>query len=97
VYSKYIGRKPKSDKRRNEQMAKGIATKTYNKVDLTSRIEMYLGERITKQTQKRWITDAGVEISILGSNDFLVEFETEYVRFFNLADLKESVIKVSSN
>lgn len=78
-------------------MAKGIATKTYNKVDLTSRIEMYLGERITKQTQKRWITDAGVEISILGSNDFLVEFGTEYVRFFNLADLKESVIKVSSN
>jgi hypothetical protein len=75
-------------------MALGIATRTYNNTDLTTRIELYLGERITKQTQKRWITNSGVEITKLGANDFLVEFNTNFIRFSNLADLKESVLSV---
>jgi hypothetical protein len=75
-------------------MAKGIANKTYNKTALTTSIEIYLESRITKLSATRWMTAEGVEITKLGSNDFLVEFATNFIRFSNLAEVKEAVVAV---
>jgi hypothetical protein len=75
-------------------MAKGIASRTHNKTALTTSIEIFLGARITKLTEKRWITREGVEITKLGANDYVVEFATNFIRFSSLADVKDSVAAV---
>ena len=78
-------------------MAKGIANRTYNKTPMQTRIQNYLGESVTKQSSKSWITQDGIEIFCWSQTDFLVELEFTAQRISSLDELCAAVKYIRSN